>query len=211
MTASFDPTNISYVATIADLRAMHPKLMSRASGKVLHCLDRHCRALLARSTLCIIGTQGPEGADVSPRGDPAGFVRVLDDRHLLLPDRIGNNRFDSFSNLFTNPRVGLLFLVPGMAETLRINGRARITDDAALLAPSQQQGRAPKVGLLIEVKEAYLHCAKALNRAALWDPSKHINRTELPTYGEMLADQVPGLTQEESERQGEEMARRGMY
>ena len=99
MTASFDPTNIRYVATIADVRSMHPKPMSRASDKVLRCLDRHCRALLARSTFCIIGTQGPEGADVSPRGDPAGFVRVLDDRHLLLPDRIGNNRFDSFSNL----------------------------------------------------------------------------------------------------------------
>jgi len=185
--------------------------MSRASGKVLRSLDGHCRAILARATFCIIGTQGPEGADVSPRGDPAGFVRVLDDRHLLLPDRIGNNRFDCFGNLFTNPRVGVLFLVPGMAETLRINGMARITDDAALLLSSERQGRVPKVGLLIEVKEAYLHCAKAINRAALWDPAKHIDRAELPTYAQMLADQVQGLSLEESERQGEEMARRGMY
>jgi len=211
MTESFDPTRISYVATIEDLRGLHPKPMSRASGKVLRSLDGHCRAILARATFCIIGTQGPEGADVSPRGDPAGFVRVLDDRHLLLPDRIGNNRFDSFGNLFTNPRVGVLFLVPGMAETLRINGMARITDDAALLLSSERQGRVPKVGLLIEVKEAYLHCAKAINRAALWDPAKHIDRAELPTYAQMLADQVQGLSLEESERQGEEMARRGMY
>ena len=211
MTESFDPTRISYVATIEDLRGLHPKPMSRASGKVLRSLDGHCRAILARATFCIIGTQGPEGADVSPRGDPAGFVRVLDDRHLLLPDRIGNNRFDSFGNLFTNPRVGVLFLVPGIAETLRINGMARITDDAALLLSSERQGRVPKVGLLIEVKEAYLHCAKAINRAALWDPAKHIDRAELPTYAQMLADQVQGLSLEESERQGEEMARRGMY
>ena len=211
MPESFDPTRISYVATIEDLRGLHPKPMSRASGKVLRSLDGHCRAILARATFCIIGTQGPEGADVSPRGDPAGFVRVLDDRHLLLPDRIGNNRFDSFGNLFTNPRVGVLFLVPGMAETLRINGMARITDDAALLLSSERQGRVPKVGLLIEVKEAYLHCAKAINRAALWDPAKHIDRAELPTYAQMLADQVQGLSLEESERQGEEMARRGMY
>ena len=211
MTESFDPTRISYVATIEDLRGLHPKPMSRASGKVLRSLDGHCRAILARATFCIIGTQGPEGADVSPRGDPAGFVRVLDDRHLLLPDRIGNNRFDSFGNLFTNPRVGVLFLVPGMAETLRINGMARITDDAALLLSSERQGRVPKVGLLIEVMEAYLHCAKAINRAALWDPAKHIDRAELPTYAQMLADQVQGLSLEESERQGEEMARRGMY
>jgi PPOX class probable FMN-dependent enzyme len=178
---------------------------------VLTRLDRHCRAILQRSTFCMIGTQGPDGADVSPRGDPAGFVRVLDDRHLLLPDRIGNNRFDSYANVFTNPQVGMLFLVPGMAEILRINGLARVTDDVALLAASTVQGRAPKVGLLIEVREAYLHCAKAINRAALWDPSKHIDRTELPSYGDMLADQVEGLTREESERQGAEMARRGMY
>jgi PPOX class probable FMN-dependent enzyme len=211
MTQTFDPAKISYVATIEHLRHIHPKPMSRASGKVLRSLDRHCRAILARSTFCVIGTQGVEGADVSPRGDPAGFVRVLDDRHLLLPDRIGNNRFDSFANLFANPRLGVIFLVPGMAETLRINGTGRITDDAAVLALSERQGRVPKVGLLIEVKEAYLHCAKAINRAALWDPSKHIDRAQLPTYAEMLADQVLGLTREESERQGEEMARRGMY
>ena len=211
MIESFDPSKISYVAAMDDVRDRHPKAMSRATGKVLWRLDKHCHAILQRSTFCVIGTQGPEGADVSPRGDPAGFVRVLDDRHLLLPDRIGNNRFDSYANVFTNPQVGLLFLVPGMAEILRINGIARVTDDAALLAPSAMQGRAPKVGLLIEIKEAYLHCAKAINRAALWDPSKHINRTELPSYGDMLAEQVEGLTREESERQGVEMAKRGMY
>jgi PPOX class probable FMN-dependent enzyme len=211
MTESFDPSRISYVAAMDAVRERHPKAMSRATGKVLRRLDKHCRAILQRSTFCVIGTQGPEGADVSPRGDPAGFVRVLDDRHLLLPDRIGNNRFDSYANVFVNPQVGLLFLVPGMAEILRINGLARVTDDAALLTASTVQGRPPRVGLLIEIKEAYLHCAKAINRAALWDPSKHIDRAELPSYGDMLVDHVEGLTREESERQGVEMAKRGMY
>ena len=148
---------------------------------------------------------------MSPRGDPAGFVRVLDDAHLLLPDRIGNNRFDTMTNLFADPEIALLLLVPGMSETLRINGAGRVTDDAALLAPSAVQGRAPQIGIVIHVREAYLHCAKAPNRAGLWDPSRHIDRRELPSYGDMLADQVAGLTPEESARQGAEMARRGMY
>lgn len=211
MSESFDPSKVSTVSAMDVVRDNHPKPMSRATGKVLRKLDRHCRTILAHATFCVIGTQGPDGADVSPRGDPAGFVRVLGDGHILLPDRIGNNRFDSYANLFHNPQVGLLFLVPGMAEVLRINGTARVIDDAALLAASAVQGRAPKFGLLIEVKEAYLHCAKAINRAKLWDPSKHIDRSVLPSYGDMLADQVEGLTPAESELQGAEMARRGMY
>jgi PPOX class probable FMN-dependent enzyme len=205
-----DLTGVSFINTIEQVRALHPAPMSRATDKVLKRLDRHCCAILARSTFCIIGTQG-EGADVSPRGDPPGFARVLDDRHILIPDRVGNNRFDSYANIFQNGRIGLLFLVPGMAETLRINGHARVTDDAKLLADSEVQGRAPKLGLLIEVHEAYLHCAKSINRAKLWDASHHISRDELPTYSEMLVDHCEGLTQDESEKQGAEMARRGMY
>lgn len=209
--ASFDPAAVSYVASIEDVRARHPAAMSRATGKVLSRLDKHCRAMIARATFVVIGTHGSKGADVSPRGDPAGFVRVLDDRYLLLPDRIGNNRFDSMDNIFETGRIGMLFLVPGMSEILRINGGARVTDDAALLAESAVQGRAPKIGVLVEVLEAYLHCAKAVNRAGLWDPSRHIDRNELPSYGAMLVDHCEGLTQDESDRQGTEMAKRGMY
>src|SRR6266550_2494733 len=127
MSPVFDPAAISYVGRIDDVRARHPAALSRATDKVITRLDRHCRAIVERATFVVIGTHGSKGADVSPRGDPAGFVRVLDDRHVLLPDRIGNNRFDSYANVFTNPQVGLLFMVPGMAEVLRINGRARIT------------------------------------------------------------------------------------
>lgn len=211
MPEAFDPNRISYVAAMDDVRSRHPKPMSRATGKVLDRLDRHCRAILAKSTFCVISTQGGSGQDVSPRGDPAGFIRVLDDHHILLPDRIGNNRFDSLSNLFENPAIGVLVFVPGMSEMLRINGVARITDDVALLSASAVQGRAPRIGIVITVREAYLHCAKAINRSGLWDPSRHIDRSSLPSYGDMLAEHVPGLTAEESARQGAEMAKRGMY
>jgi PPOX class probable FMN-dependent enzyme len=211
MNSAFDPSAISYVAAIADVRARHPAAMSRATDKVISRLDRHCRAIIERATFVVIGTHGSKGADVSPRGDPPGFVRVLDERHVLLPDRIGNNRFDSMENIFETGAIGMLFMVPGMAEVLRINGRARLTDDAALLAASAVQGRAPQIGVLVEVKEAYLHCAKAINRARLWDPSRHIDRSALPSYGAMLVDHCEGLSAEESERQGAEMARRGMY
>lgn len=207
----FDPSAISYVTSIGDVRAQHPAAMSRATGKVLSRLDKHCRAMIARSTFVIIGTYGSKGADVSPRGDPAGFVRVLDDRYVLLPDRIGNNRFDSMENIFETGHIGMLFLVPGMAEVLRINGTARIVDDAGLLAGSAMQGRPPRIGVLVEVREAYLHCAKAINRAGLWDPSRHVDRNELPSYGAMLVDHCEGLSQEESDRQGTKMAQRGMY
>jgi len=207
----FDPAAISYVGAIDDVRARHPAALSRATGKIISRLDRHCRAIIERATFVVIATHGSNGADVSPRGDPAGFVRVLDDRHVLLPDRIGNNRFDSMDNIFETGSIGMLFMVPGMAEVLRINGRARITDDAALLAASAVQGRAPKIGVLVEVKEAYLHCAKAINRAGLWDASRQIDRNDLPSYGAMLVDHCEGLTAEESERQGTEMARRGLY
>ena len=209
--APFDPAAVSYVASIDDVRARHPAAMSRATGKVLSRLDKHCRAMIARATFVVIGTHGSKGADVSPRGDPAGFVRVLDDGYLLLPDRIGNNRFDSMENIFETGRIGMLFLVPGMSEILRVNGRARIIDDAAVLAESAVQGRAPRIGVLVEVIEAYLHCAKAINRSGLWDASRHIDRNELPSYGAMLVDHCEGLSQEESDRQGAEMASRGMY
>lgn len=199
------------ITTLEELDALYGAPVPAALAKEIDYISDHYKAFIDKAPFVVVATVGPEGMDCSPRGDPPGFVRVLDDGHILIPDRIGNNRFDSYANLFANPQVGILFLVPGMGETLRINGTARVTDDAALLSPSAVQGRAPKFGLLVEVKEAYLHCAKAINRAKLWDPSHHVNRSALPSYGDMLADQVEGLSQAESERQGAEMARRGMY
>jgi PPOX class probable FMN-dependent enzyme len=205
------PDDTSFITDEAGLRALHHAPMLRATDKVLRGLDQHCRKIISLSPFCIIATQGPHGADVSPRGDPPGFVRVLDELTLLLPDRVGNNRFDSMLNLLVNPRIGLIFLVPGMNETLRINGTARITDDARLLAASAINNRPPKVGLVVAVEEALLHCAKALIRSALWDASKHIDRAILPTYAQMLLDHVRGLTHEENERQTKIMAERGLY
>ena len=205
------PDDTSYITDEATLRRLHHEPMSRATDKVLRALDTHCRKIISLSPFCIIATQGPGGADVSPRGDPPGFVRELDRRTLLLPDRVGNNRLDGMTNLFVNPRIGVLFLVPGMNETLRINGTARVTDDARLLAGSAINGRAPKVGLVIAIEEAFLHCGKALIRSALWDGRQHIDRAILPSYAEMLLDHVRELTLEENERQSQVMAERGLY
>lgn len=205
------PPDISFLTDEAALRALHHKPMSRATDKVLPALDRHCRQIIGLSPFCVIATQGPDGADVSPRGDPPGFVRILDDRTLLLPDRVGNNRLDGMENLLVNPRIGMLFLVPGMNETLRINGTARITDDARLLAACAVEGRAPKVGLLIALEEAFLHCGKALVRSKLWDVAAQIDRKLVPSYPAILLDHVRGLTDEENERQSQIMAERGLY
>ena len=163
------PDDTSFIIDETSLRRLHHPPMSRATDKVLRGLDQYCRRIISLSPFCIVATQGPNGADISPRGDPAGFVRVLDELTLLIPDRVGNNRLDSITNLLVNPRVGVLFLVPGMNETLQINGTARITDDARLLAPSAVNNRPPKIGLVVAIQEALLHCPKALNRSALWD------------------------------------------
>ena len=205
------PDDTSFITDEAPLRALHHQPMSRATDKVLRSLDKHCLRIIELSPFCVVATQGPAGADISPRGDPPGFVRALDDRTLLLPDRVGNNRLDAMANLLVNPRLGLLFLVPGMNETLRINGTARITDDTRLLAASAVDNRSPKVGLVIAVEEAFLHCGKALVRSALWDPAGYIDRTILPSYAEILLDHVKGLTHKENERQRHIMAERGLY
>ena len=205
------PADISLIKDAASLREYYKKPMSRATDKVLDHLDVHCRAILALSPFCVLSSQGNDGADVSPRGDPPGFLRVLDDQHLLLPDRIGNNRLDSFENILVNPMVGLLVLVPGMDETLRISGSAQITDDERLLAESAVQDRVPGVGLLITVNAAFLHCPKAFVRSDLWNPERHIDRATLPSYTAMLTDHVEGLSADESQRQAKIMAERGLY
>ncbi|HVQ70486.1 MAG TPA: MSMEG_1061 family FMN-dependent PPOX-type flavoprotein [Bradyrhizobium sp.] len=164
------PGDTTFLTDETALRALHHAPMSRATDKVLRALDVQCRRIVELSPFCVVSTQGPDGADVSPRGDPPGFVSILDARTLLVPDRVGNNRLEAMSNLLVDPRIGILFLVPGMNETLRINGTARITDDAPLLAPSAMQNHAPKVGLIVTVEEAFLHCAKALVRSDLWNP-----------------------------------------
>jgi PPOX class probable FMN-dependent enzyme len=205
------PDDTRFIIDEANLRALYPRPMLRATGKVLRALDKYCCRIISLSPFCVVSTQGPNGADISPRGDPPGFVHVLDDLTLLVPDRVGNNRLDTMTNLLVNPRISLMFLVPGINEPLRVNGTGRITDDARLLATSAVKDRTPKVGIVIAVEEALLHCAKALARSALWDGSRHIDRSILPSYAQMLLEHVQGLTHEENERQSQIMAERGLY
>ncbi|MGI9413292.1 MAG: pyridoxamine 5'-phosphate oxidase family protein [Hyphomicrobiales bacterium] len=154
-------------------------------------LDKHAKDFIARSPFICIGTQGADGtADVSPKGDPPGFVRVIDDVTLAIPDRPGNNRLDSMSNLLSNPAIGLLFMIPGYDDTLRVNGKARLTTDPALLAEMAIRERPPKMAIVVDVDEVFLHCAKAFKRSKLWSPDAIQDRSEMPTLGKMIMEQT---------------------
>lgn len=162
-----------------------------AVRKAIPHLDRHCRAFIARSPFVSIGTAASNGrADVSPRGDAPGFVQVLDDNTLFIPDRPGNNRMDTMLNIIENPNVGLLFMVPGFEDLLRVNGRAQIVCDEDLLGQAAVNGKTPKVGIRVAVDEAYLHCAKAVKRSRLWDEASRQDRKALPSLGKMLLEQT---------------------
>ena len=179
------------ITDTATLRAHFGAPSERAVLKPLDHLDRHCRAFIALSPFAVLATADGEGnADASPRGDAPGFVHVLDSHTLLLPDRPGNRRIDSLQNIIAHPGVGLIFFVPGINETVRVNGSATVTTDPALLAPLEAQGKIPNSALLITVREAYYHCAKALIRSRLWHDTYKIERTALPSYGQMMKDQI---------------------
>ena len=160
--------------------------------KQLPALDRHCRAFIALSPFMLIGTANANGqCDVSPRGDAPGFVLALDDHTLAIPDRPGNRRIDSLRNIVTHGGIGLLFIVPGVEETLRINGRAYIVRDAELRARLEAQGKIPDLAIVVDIEEAFLQCPKALKRSRLWDAVTWPERGALPTLAQMIYDQVP--------------------
>lgn len=146
------------------------------------------RRFIEASPFVCVATAAADGGglDVSPKGDPAGFVRILDERTLLIPDRPGNKLADTFCNLLSDNRIALLFLIPGVGDTFRINGRAIITDDAELLEPCAVRDRVPRVGILVTIEQAYTHCSKAMIRSDLWNPDKHLQRSALPSSGEVL-------------------------
>lgn len=181
------------VQSEADLRDCYDAPNETVRKKILARLDKHARAFIGLSPLVMLATAGPDGADCSPRGDAPGFVRVEDDSTLLLPDRRGNNLIDSLRNVAQQPSVGLLFLVPGINETLRVNGSARIVTDPARLEPMAVQGQVPASALEISVREVFFHCGKALIRSSLWNPDKHVPRASFPTLGRIIADQVAGV------------------
>ena len=172
------------------LREMYPAPGERAVRKSLPALDHHMRRFISLSPFLCMGTSSDRGADVTPRGDAPGWVRMLDDRTVLIPDWPGNNRIDSLTNIANNPRVGLLFFVPGMDETLRVNGDGEISMDPALVERWNVNGKHPRSVLRVTVREAFLHCAKALIRSRLWKDDYKIDRSAMPPYAVMLKEQT---------------------
>jgi uncharacterized protein len=203
------------VTTEAELRQAigglpNPLAVAKDIGK----LDEHCRAYIAHSPFVLIATSGADGrCDVSPKGDAPGFVLVLDERRLLIPDRLGNRRLDGMSNLLHNPHIGLIFLIPGMEETLRVNGRACIVRDGELLAQCEVRGKVPTLGIGVEVEEAFIHCAKAFKRSGMWEPERWPDLKDLPSAAQMLLDHThpPGVTLAQMESQLEEGYRKRLY
>jgi len=183
------------------LREIIDEPMALAATKEMPALDKHCRHFISLSPFLCLSSMSADGkADVSPRGDPPGFVKVLDDKTVLIPDRKGNRRLDTMQNILEQPSVAVIFFVPGIEETLRLNGRASLTRDPALLDDMEVQGQAPAVGIRIEIDTVFFHCAKALKRSRLWDAEAQIERGDFPRYGQIVKDQRnPGGTADEIE------------
>ena len=191
---ALDTASVHLITDEQQLREIIGEPTDTVLSKISDHVNQLTRQFIERSPYVCVATARPGtpfgarggGLDVSPRGDPPGFVRVLDERTLLLPERPGNRIADTFTNLLADPRIALLFLLPGVGDTFRVNGRAVVTDDAELLAPSSVDGRAPKLGLLITIEEAYTHCPKASIRSEVWDPANYVDRAELPSSGAIL-------------------------
>ncbi len=188
------------IDSLEALRARYRSPTERAQRKVIDRLDDHCRTFIAHAPFVVIGTAAADGgpADVSPRGDRPGFVQVADDRTILIPDRPGNNRLDTLTNILENPEVALIFMIPGFEETLRLNGRASLTDDADLLARLAMGGKPALMAIRVAVREAYMHCNRALRRARLWDEASRPDRGILPGGGRMVHE-MAGLSGDPAE------------
>jgi uncharacterized protein len=176
------------ITSEADLRARFKAPSELSLRKQLDHLDHNCRRFIALSPFLCLATSGEDGIDNSPRGDVPGFVEILDERTLLIPDRPGNNRLDSLANIVRNPQVGLLFFIPGVTEMLRINGRAKIVTRPDILELFAVNNRAPAVVILVETQEVFLHCSKALIRSRLWQEDAKVDRKVLPSLGQMIAE-----------------------
>lgn len=182
---------MQFITTRDELRTLYKNPGDGAVRKELKTLDGHCRSYIGKSPFVLIGSSDGKGnADVTPKGDRPGFAAILDDNTIAIPDRPGNNRLDTLENIVRDPAVGLLFLIPGMNETLRINGEARITADIALRESLAVDGKLPLSVIVVSVKAAYMHCAKAFMRSELWKPESWLDRSTLPTLGEILRDQL---------------------
>lgn len=178
------------ITTKSQLRELYDEPSERARKKQLPSLEKHSKLFISNSPLVLVATRGPEGADCSPKGDAPGFVRVLDDSTLVIPDRKGNNRTDSLTNLLADPQIGLLFLIPGANDTLRVNGTAVLSADPELLSAFVVRENTPTLAIVVSVEQVYLHCAKALIRAKLWEPESQIDRRSMPSFARMLFEQI---------------------
>lgn len=208
---ALDSDRIHVITDEAELRAIIGEPSETVLLKLYDRLNELTREFIERSPFVCVATVDPGGGlDVSPRGDPAGFVRVLDERTLLIPERPGNKIADTLRNLLSDPRIALLFLIPGVGDSFRVNGRAVITDDAELLTLCAVADKVPKLGLLVTIEEAYTHCPKALIRSDLWNPERHIDRDELPSSGAILRSlSTPDFDAEQYDRERAERYGRG--
>ena len=175
------------ITTEAQLEAIYGKPVEAATVKEVNWITPHYRAYIEASPYVALATSGPEGLDCSPRGDSPGYVRVHDEKTLMMPDRRGNNRIDSLRNIVRDPRVALLFMIPGMGNTLRVNGRAHLSIEPALLGSFAVEEKAPRSVTVIEVDAVYFQCARALVRSDLWNPAHHVDPKSLPSAGQILA------------------------
>jgi PPOX class probable FMN-dependent enzyme len=203
------------IETESELRAIIGTPTELVASKISDRLNDLTRQFIERSPFVCVATKLPGGGiDVSPRGDPPSFVRILDERTLLIPDRPGNKLADTLTNLLRDPSIGLLFLIPGVGDSFRVNGRASITDDEELLAGSAVEGSPPRLGIVVSIEEAYTQCSKALIRSDLWNPERHVDRAELPSQGQImrsLNDPTFDSDEYDRERAARYARREGLY
>jgi PPOX class probable FMN-dependent enzyme len=199
------------VTTDAELDALYDRPAGAAVIKEIDHISEHYRRFIEVSPFVVVATSGPEGLDCTPRGDPPGFVRVVDRHTVMLPDRRGNNRIDSLRNLVRDPRISLLFLIPGVGRTLRINGRAAISADPELCASFAMEGKCPRSVIVVTAERVYTQCPKALLRSRLWDASRHLNETDLPSSGAMMKALQQDFDAETYDREYPERLRQTIY
>ena len=203
---------MSIIATVEELETIYGFPGEASTVKVADRITPSYRVLIEKSPFAALATSGPEGLDCSPRGDLPGFVRIHDDKTLMMPDRRGNNRIDSLRNIVRDPRTALLFLIPGSGSTLRINGRARVSADAALLESFRVDGKMPRTVIVMTVEEIYFQCARAIVRSDLWNPDKRVDPKTLPTPGQILAEMSENrVGGEEYDRAWPERARQSLW
>lgn len=199
------------VTTVQQLEELYGSPRETSLAKEIDHLNADYAAFIKASPFILLATVGPDGTDCSPKGDAPGFVDILDDRTIAIPDRPGNNRIDNLKNILADGRASVLFLIPGVGETLRVNGRARISADPDLLARFAVDGKLPKTVILLAITSVYFHCAKSIMRSNLWDPARHVERSSLPSAGQMLKNIVNGFDGEAYDKDLPERARKSLY